>query len=64
MPKRAIYAQPERDTGWLSKNERVSSSHSPDYLGEVVIGDIPYHVSMWNEPKEKKYLRLQRMGEA
>ena len=63
MPKRAVYPQPEREVRWLEPNQRVSSTDSPDYIGDVAIDDVPYHVSMWNEPKEKKCLRLQRMGE-
>ena len=64
MPKRAIYAQSEREMGWLEPNLKISSTHSPDYVGDVVIDDVPYHVTMWNEPKEKKCLRFQRMGDA
>ena len=63
MPKCAVYAQPEREMGWLEPNPKISSTHSPDYVGDVVIDDVPYHVTMWNEPKDKKCLRFRRMGD-
>ena len=63
MPKRAVYARPEREMGWLEPNQKINDAHSPDYIGDVVIDDVPYYVSMWNEPKGKRSLRFQRMGD-
>ena len=49
--------------GWLEPNQKINDAHSPDYIGDVVIDDVPYYVSMWNEPKGKRSLRFQRVGD-
>ena len=63
MPRKAVYAQPERDMGLLEPNHKISSTHSPDYIWEIVINYTPYHVSLWNEPQGRKCLRVQGMGD-
>jgi hypothetical protein len=63
MPKRATYSRPIREMGFLQPNNRHVSANSPDYVGEIVVDDVPYRVSLWNEPKDRKALSLQPMAD-
>jgi hypothetical protein len=63
MPKRATYSQPIKDMGFLLPNQRITGPSSPDHVGEIVVDDVPYRVSLWDEAKGRKTVSLQRMAD-
>ncbi len=63
MPKKATYSRPIRDMGFLQPNQRIVGPSSPDYVGEIVVDDVPYRVSLWNESKDRKTVSLQPLAD-
>ena len=50
-----------RDIGVLERNEKAKGATSPDFVGEIVIDDVPYYLSMWDE-NDTRTLAVRRMG--
>lgn len=61
MPKKANYSRPVKEMGFLQPNKRQINASSPDYTGEIVVGDVPYRISLWNEAKDRKAVALYPM---
>ncbi len=63
MPKKANYSRPIKEMGFLQPNKRQINASSPDYIGEIVVDDVPYRVSLWNESKDRKTVSLQPLAD-
>ena len=63
MPKKANYSRPIKEMGFLQPNKRQINASSPDYTGEIVVDDVPYRISLWNEAKDHKSVALYLMAQ-
>lgn len=62
MPKKANYSRPIKEMGFLQPNKRQINASSPDYTGEIVVDDVPYRISLWNEAKDHKSVAVVPNG--
>ena len=63
VPKKANYSRPIKEMGFLQPNKRQINASSPDYTGEIVVDDVPYRISLWNEAKDRKAVALYPMAQ-
>lgn len=63
MPVRADYVRPMRDMGILKPNRKIEGASSPDHVGEAVINDVPYRISLWDDPKGTKTISFQPIAD-
>ena len=63
MGTKTQWAKPMRDMGVLERNKKIEGHHSPDFVGEIVIDDVPYRVACWDDPKDRRSFTVQRMGD-
>ena len=47
----------------LERNKQTKGASAPDYVGEIVIDEVPYYLSIW-EDDDTRTLAVRRVGGA